>query len=75
MIATFNTTEHHLVNLIIHDETRSGCRIEVITARTLIGEQNGNPETSVTGTRHNIMRLIGLLADHGEDCLLGVTRV
>lgn len=65
MIATFRTTEKHLFALVNEEEARSGCRIEVITARSFAHDY-----IAAMGTKHNVMRLIGLFADHGEDCLI-----
>ena len=54
--------------MVGEDDARSGCPISAS-----ISPAEGNAElTVVAGRAHAVMRVIGVLADHGEGCLLSV---
>jgi len=54
--------------MIEAEAAQSGCPIEV----GIYEEYTDRYHVEVWGRAHAVMRLIGLLADHGEDCLRGV---
>jgi hypothetical protein len=58
-------------SMVASEAERSMCMIEA-TIKAVDGDPG---RTVVTGPVHDVMRAIGVLADHGESCLLSVFSV
>ncbi|MFK4706099.1 hypothetical protein ABIC83_002938 [Roseateles asaccharophilus] len=69
MKAVLNIAPDRVSTMVQLDVERSLCAVNV-TIESVEGRQD---MTIVSGSTHGVMRVIGILADHGEECLVSAS--